>query len=40
MQHKKELGRMVIEKVQVFKNDRDKNPDPDLLFYVRDAAAL
>ena len=34
-QHKKELGNMVIEKVQIFKNDRDKNPDPDLLFHVK-----
>lgn len=36
-QHKKELGNKVIEKVVVFKNDRDKNPDPDLIFYVGDA---
>ena len=34
-QHKKELGNMVIEKVQIFKNDRDKTPDPDLLFHVK-----
>ncbi|KAL5398707.1 hypothetical protein PMIN03_000212 [Paraphaeosphaeria minitans] len=36
-QHKKELGNKVIEKVVIFKNDRDKNPDPDLIFYVGDA---
>ncbi|KAL5387306.1 hypothetical protein DPSP01_003530 [Paraphaeosphaeria sporulosa] len=38
-QHKKELGSKVIEKVVIFKNDRDKDPDPDLIFYVGDAPA-
>lgn len=33
-QHKSQLGNLVVEKIQVFKNDRDSNPDPDLLFYV------
>ena len=30
---------MVIEKVQIFKNDRNVNPDPDLLFHVKQAGA-
>jgi hypothetical protein len=38
-QHKKELGNMFIEKVQIFKNDRNANPDPDLLFHVKQAVA-
>ncbi|KAJ4355814.1 Mitochondrial import inner membrane translocase subunit tim8 [Didymosphaeria variabile] len=32
-------GNKLIEKVQIFKNDRDKNPDPDLIFYVSDSPA-
>ncbi|KAK3214076.1 hypothetical protein GRF29_28g1908730 [Pseudopithomyces chartarum] len=38
-QHKKELGNMFIEKVQIFKNNRNANPDPDLLFHIKQAVA-
>lgn len=30
---------MFIEKVQIFKNNRNANPDPDLLFHIKQAVA-
>ncbi|CAI6337378.1 unnamed protein product [Periconia digitata] len=34
--HQAELGRLTIDKVQVFKSESSSNPDPDLLFYVQE----